>query len=418
MSVPPISDLRGLDAADVWKGERLAGTLRRESDDVVFRYRSTYAAQHPRQAVAWTLPVTSAPTSAGAGSVPPFFAGLLPEGARLRAIVAGTRTSLDDQLTLLLAVGQDAIGDVRVLPTGAAPSEVPAALDEARAGEVDLRAVFAEAVDPVAAGFDPVALPGVQDKVSAAMASTPIRTGSGPAILKLNPEGTPLLVENEHFFLDLAEECGLRVPERRLLRDRHGRRGLLVARFDRHEGARLPQEDGCQVLGVYPAAKYRVAMGALATALADAVRDGGGSRPLALRHVLEIVAFSYLIGNGDLHAKNLSVRGTPDGLWEVTPAYDLVCTQPYLGWRDPMALDLYGRANRLDRRHLLAAAERWGLPQRAATSALDRICDAAPAGIARLGAIGFDERSTHRLGRLLTVRLAELRGDAVSRPAP
>jgi serine/threonine-protein kinase HipA len=41
---------------------------------------------------------------------------------------------------------------------------------------------------------------------------------------------------------------------------------------------------------------------------------------LALRRILETAAFSYLIGNGDLHGKNLSIRLTPAGRWEVTPA--------------------------------------------------------------------------------------------------
>jgi hypothetical protein len=49
-----------------------------------------------------------------------------------------------------------------------------------------------------------------------------------------------------------------------------------------------------------------------------------------------------------------------------TPAYDLLTTQPYSGWRDPMAPTLYGRVNRLDRAHFLDAAVRLGLRDRAA----------------------------------------------------
>ncbi len=79
----------------------------------------------------------------------------------------------------------------------------------------------------------------------------------------------------------------------------------MVSRFDRirgvaNEPVALAQEDACQLLGVYPAAKYRLKTEDVARALATAVEDGDGSRPLALRRVLELVAFSYLIGNGDL----------------------------------------------------------------------------------------------------------------------
>lgn len=260
---------------------------------------------------------------------------------------------------------------------------------------------------------DRVGLPGVQVKVSAAMISAPVGTTSGPAILKLNPDGYPHLVENEHFFLGLAAESGLAVPNHRLLPDRAGRLGLLVERFDRvvvPDGPprRLAQEDACQVLGRYPAAKYRFTFQAVATGLAAAVEVAGGSRPLALRRVLETAAFSYVIGNGDLHGKNLSIRQAPSGFWEVTPADDLLSTQPYLGWQDPMSLPMYGRANRLTRRWWLEAAQRLGLAERAMTRSLDRIVSAVRNGLDGLPEIGLEEPTTNRLRDLIDRRCDEL----------
>jgi len=410
-----LEDLRAVEAADVYKGDHLAGSLVREGGAVVFRYDEEYLAEPGLPDVAYTLPRSVDPVVAGGGAVPPFFAGLLPEGVRLHAVVVGTRTSEDDHLTLLLAVGQDAIGDVRVVPTSARPVSPESVFDEARAGEFDLAEVFARATSTDLDVLDRVALPGVQVKVSAQILSAPLATSGGPAILKLNPPHEyPRLVENEHFFLSMAADCGLPVPTHRLVHDRSGRAGLLVSRFDRFHNTTgqlvaLPQEDACQLLGVYPAAKYRVKTEELARALADRVGDGDGSRALALRRIFELVAFSYLIGNGDLHGKNFSARATPVGFWEVTPAYDLVTTQPYLGWRDPMALDFYGRANRLDRKHLVEAADRLRLPERAVATALDRICDVAPAWIARLDGIGFETQVTERLAELMQRRLEELR---------
>jgi serine/threonine-protein kinase HipA len=196
--------------------------------------------------------------------------------------------------------------------------------------------------------------------------------------------------------------------------DRKGQPGLIIQRFDRtlqgsSELIRLEQEDGCQLLNVYPAAKYRVKTEDIARSLADWVSAGGGSRPQALRRVLQLVAFSYLIGNGDLHAKNISGRRRPDGIREVTPVYDVLSTQPYLNWRDPMALNLYGRANRLTRSHLLDAAMRWGLAGRAARSGLDEICDSAPAWIERVDEIGFEARTTELLGQMMATRLKAIR---------
>lgn len=412
-----IDDLRAVNHADVYQCDRLVGSLLRDGDRITFGYHADYLADERARAVAHTLPRTSEPTVATGGSVPPFFAGLLPEGVRLRAIVLGTRTSEDDHLTLLLAVGQDAIGDVRIVPAGEPPTAPKPLFDDERAASIDLAELFARATATDPGALDRVALPGVQVKVSAQLISTPVVTARGPAILKLNPaQGYPRLVHNEHFFLTMAADCGLVIPPHRLVHDRRGQSGLLVTRFDRtreRSGAvrMLAQEDACQLLGAYPASKYRLKTEQIARALADVVEEGDGSRQLALRRVLELVAFSYLIGNGDLHGKNFSVRQSPAGFWELTPAYDLVTTQPYLSWRDPMALTLYGRANRLNRAHLVESAERLGLPRPAATAALDRICDSASPHIDRLGEIGFDTTATERLADLMRERLAELRGD-------
>lgn len=403
-----MTDLREVTAADVHKAGELAGQLTRDGDDVVFGYVDGYAGPP----VAVTLPVSTDEVRATAGAVPPFFAGLLPEGARLQALTTGARTSTDDQLTLLLLVGADAIGDVQVVPAGEQPRDPEPLLDPAGDAELDFDAVFRRATSPDAGGLDRIALPGVQVKASAAVVSTPVGTTAGPAILKLDPSGWPHLVANEHFFLAMAADCGIPVPEHRLLHDTAGRAGLLVTRFDRVPGPprRLAQEDACQVLGRYPAAKYRISLQEAALALARTVEDGGGSRPLAVRRVLEVAAFSYLIGNGDLHGKNLSVRQTVAGLWELTPAYDLLCTQPYASWSDPMALDLYGRGAKLARRWWLDAADRLGVPRRAVERSLDRITASAGPWIDRLGDIGFDDAATERLAELLRARRAELRG--------
>lgn len=413
MSLAALAELRHVEAADVYKGEILAGRLQRVDTEVRFEYHRDYLSAVDRPAVARSLPKRHEQVRATGGSLPPFFAGLLPEGVRLTAIATGTRTSLDDHLTLLLAVGQDAVGDVRVVPLGSPVTAQPPLLAEDRVAQTDLAEVFRDATS-ASGHFDRVALPGVQAKVSAAMMTAPVGTTSGPAILKLNPpSGYPRLVENEGFFLRMAGDCGLPTPQHRLVSDRVGRSGLIVARFDRHlatDGSwlRLAQEDACQLLAEYPAAKYRLKTEDVARRMADTVEEGDGSRSLALRRVFELVVFSYVIGNGDLHGKNFSARVAPDGVWEVTPAYDLISTQPYLAFRDPMALNLYGRANKLNRRHVVDSAQRLGLPKKALEQVIDQILDTVPAWLHDLGQIGLDTPTTERLADLIAKRLREV----------
>ena len=399
-----MTDLRQVTEADVYLGDQLVGTLVREPDDQVsFDYLGTYdpagGAVRDRS-VSWSLLRTGRfPVRATGGAVPPFFAGLLPEGVRLGIVTTSTKTSPDDHLTLLLAVGADTIGDVRVVPTGTAPPGRLPMFDPRR--DTDFKAVYATMAGSVAA--DPVGLSGVQPKVSAAMWSVPARTSAGAAILKLNPDRYPRLVDNEHFFMRMAAACGLRAAKTELLEDNSGTRALLVSRFDRDDGRRIAQEDACQVARLYPASKYRLKIEDAITTLADACARGGGSRTVASLELLKTVVFSWLIGNGDLHAKNLSIY-KPGGIWQPTPAYDLLTTQPYTGWQDPMALDLYGRANRLDRAHFLAAAQRLGVRERAAAAMIGALCDAAQPWLERCTEIGFDDRKTRLLTALLRTR--------------
>ncbi|SED58046.1 type II toxin-antitoxin system HipA family toxin [Jiangella alba] len=407
------TDLRSVDDAVVYKGGRQAGTLRRDGTDVVFGYLDDYLADTSAPQLAWTIPKAATEVRSSAESVPPFFAGLLPEGVRLRAVVTGTRTSEDDHLTLLLAVGADAVGDVSVVPPGTPFGDSAPALDLDAAGVADLREVFDRIVGADSLSYDQAAIPGVQPKVSAAMISSPLWTTSGPAILKLTPDRDyPRLVENEDFFLRMARACELTTPAHRLIHDRHGRSGLVVLRFDRAlDGGterRLAQEDACQVMGVYPASKYRLRTQDVIAALAGRCESGGGSRQAATVRLLQLVAFSYLIGNGDLHGKNFSIHRPLDGPWEPTPVYDLVSTQPYLSWRDPMALDLYGRANRLNHRHLVDAGERLGVTARAVSRMLARLTARAAGWPVRVGEIGLEPRATELLHDTIVRRIGEL----------
>lgn len=402
-------DLREMTAADVYLGDEPVASLRRVGDDVIFEYNSNVSGNgRPVRArsVAWSLLLTGAyPRTTTGGAVPPFFAGLLPEGVRLGVVVSSTKTSPDDHFTLLLAIGADTTGNVRVVPAGTRPPErAPMFVPER---DKDFRVVFERLTGSVDA--DPRGLAGVQPKVSAATWTTPARTSSGPAILKLNPaEGFPRLVENEHFFMRMAAGCGLRVPKTQLLRDEHGHSALLVSRFDRDKDVRIAQEDACQVADLYPASKYRIKTETAITVLADACASGGGSRAAAALELLKTVAFSWLIGNGDLHGKNLSIYA-PNGLWQPTPAYDLLTTQPYVGWKDPMALRLYGRANKLTRSDFVDASTRLGVRERATTRMLDSMIDAANEWPDRCEEIGFSTRQTELLSDLLQRRIKSLK---------
>ena len=119
-----MTDLRTVRVAEVYKAGRPAATLSRGDGSVTFAYLPEYAGPP----VARSLPLGASVTTYG-GAVPAFFAGLLPEGRRLTAAQRAAKTSADDDLTLLLVVGSDTIGDVTVFPEGAHDDQLDPMMD-------------------------------------------------------------------------------------------------------------------------------------------------------------------------------------------------------------------------------------------------------------------------------------------------
>jgi HipA-like protein len=155
-----LAAVRRVRCADVYKGDRLAARLNRTDEGVEFAYLADYL-DADGQAVATTVPLTDIPVVTAAGAVPPFFAGLLPEGRRPSSLRRAVKTSADDELSLLLAVGADPVGDVRVFPEGAVPAEAPALVTVGRSFE---EVTFAEVLE-AAGGVDLVALAGVAGRL-------------------------------------------------------------------------------------------------------------------------------------------------------------------------------------------------------------------------------------------------------------
>ncbi len=390
--------------ADVYQGDRLVGRMERKDGGTVFSYHPSVQPGEP--GIASQLPTETRTYFEGGGAVHPFFAGLLPEGARLVALAGRLKTSLDDAFSLLLAVGEDCVGDVSVVPAGL-PPVAPVPFAPGDPSDLDFQSLFEQSVGE-GPNFDHVALAGVQEKVSAAMVSFPLRSS---AILKLNPPRFALLVENEAFFLRMASALGVGVNEAHLVYDRSGRSGLLVKRFDRFElgGSsdltKTHQEDACQFNNAFPAAKYRLSSRDVAKGLAEYA----SSPPIAIREFVRQSAVNYLIGNGDFHAKNLSVYRLPrTGLIEVTPAYDVLSTLPYRHLNDRMVMKMDERDKDLKRRHFVEFADRHGAGAKAIHTLIDRICDASPPWIDRLEEIGFEAKTTEHLRRTILQRREDL----------
>ncbi|MDH5676091.1 MAG: HipA domain-containing protein [Myxococcales bacterium] len=392
--------------ADVYVGDVLAGQLERTQHGARFSYDAGYlAARGP--AVAFTLPLREAPYETHGVNLHTFFAGLLPEGLRLQALVRRTKTSEDDLLSLLVMSGADCIGDVAVTRRGQRPFDPAPEADVQHPQTLAFGELFEHSLRYGDRGGE-VSIPGVQHKVSASMVSFPLRgrRARGAFILKLAPADFPRLVENEAFFMAMARGCGLEVARAAVVHDIAGVSGLLVERFDRVPTARgltkLHQEDLCQLLDRYPADKYNLTLADGLQALEVC------SAPLVERlKLLRLYAFSYLVAGGDLHAKNISLLRNARGRLVLAPGYDIISTLPY-GDRH-MALSVQGRDDNIHGAHLIAEGQRHGVRAVATGAMLSQLLRRAEPFVSRLEEIGLDSRRSQHLARVMQKRAEDLK---------
>ncbi len=394
--------------ATVFKNGILAGTLSRDEAGIAFRYLPTYDGPD----ISLTLSRHAEFTGKG-GALPPFFAGLLPEGARLSALRRSVKTSYDDELSLLLAVGGDCVGDVQVGATEEAPS-IEAVVRNPKWDELVFEDLFYASIGERGTFNERAALPGVQEKVSATVVSFPV-VGT-THILKLAPAKYPRIVENEIFFMRLARSLGFETAEVRVVHDARRAAALLVTRFDRtiaprasgktNEASlltRYAQEDACQFLSRVPADKYRLNV----RDVADGFERFARAPMIAISRWVAFYAYSYLIGNGDLHGKNVSLRQSIHGGWDIAPLYDVLSTIPYGDER--MAMRLEGRDARLSRKSFVTFATRCLIPSVAVHRMIDELTEGVSVALERIDEIGFDTKATLALKRAMKARIETLR---------
>ena len=207
-------------------------------------------------------------------------------------------------------------------------------------------------------------------------------------ILKLPSSVYAGLIENEWATMELARRVGLCVAPVRRVEFQDGSKlkgpGLLVERFDlprslEDEVCVALLEDGASLLGLSRTDKYRTSLERLTEALVGLGLDADG-----MGRFLDHVSFSWLVGNGDLHAKNLSVLheidpgrfGSPPSVIGVrySPLYDLVNTRVVLPG-DLFALPLNGKENNLRLRDFEMLAARWGMSRAASRERVTDLAD-------------------------------------------
>lgn len=331
------------DSLAVLLGDRPAGTLTRlRGGRLRFDYDAIYREGEAPTPLSLSMPVgiDSHPDRV----VTPWLWGLLPDNeAVLRRWAREFQASASSPFSLLATpIGEDCAGAVRFV----APDRVEEALG--RSGEVSwldeqgvaerLRELHEDSTAWLGETFaGQFSLAGAQAKTALLLEGGRwgVPTGSIPTthILKPGVLGLDDHDLDEHLCLDAARRAGLIGARTRVERFAEFS-AIVVERYDRvtldDHLVRVHQEDLCQALSLPPDRKYQRDGGPTPARIARLLRDvmPPSVAQEAVRRFADALAWNWLIGGTDAHAKNYSLLLSA-GQVRLAPLYDVASALPY-----------------------------------------------------------------------------------------
>lgn len=321
--------------------DRILGTLTQAGlrAPITFTYDAEYQGGLPLS--------TLMPVAAGGFSgrvVEAFVEGLLPEDPGTRARWGRELdVAADDSLALLAQMGWDAPGAVQFC--------APEDLQEMRSRAGELRPVSEEDIATRlrdlrlrdAASWtlpdEHWSLAGQQSKFALTRTSVGWHEAHGSAatthIIKPGIGRLHHQALIEHATMRAAAALGIDVAHTEFVRFAEKEAAIVIERYDRvvrpdDHVLRIHQEDFCSAAGRLPAQKYEADHGPGLTDLLRVATRNATDLKAAARAIGDFVAFNYVAGAPDGHAKNISMLLTPTTV-EVAPLYDLATSLPYEG---------------------------------------------------------------------------------------
>ena len=167
----------------------------------------------------------------------------------------------------------------------------------------------------------------------------------GKYILKPQTDRYRCLPEIEDLTMHLAEAAKIAVVPHGLIRFADGELCYITRRIDRQDdGTKIPMEDMCQLSERLTEYKYKGSY----EQVAKLIKKYSSFSQLDLVNYWELVIFSWITGNADMHLKNFSLYNNRKLGYGLTPAYDLLCTKIVMPEdTEELALTLNGRKRKI-----------------------------------------------------------------------
>lgn len=211
---------------------------------------------------------------------------------------------------------------------------------------------------------DQTSLTGVQPKLSLHLAEHEGRKRLtivglwGGYICKPQTSLYEQMPEVEDLTMHLAEVARIDVVPHTLMRMADNTLCYLTRRIDRTSaGEKIAMEDMCQLTERLTEHKYKSSY----ERIGKAVLRYSTLPKMDVTNFFELVLFSWLTGNNDMHLKNISLYEAADGI-RLTPAYDLL-NSVIINPKDDeeLALTLNGRKKRLRKDDFIQPAISLGI---------------------------------------------------------
>lgn len=195
----------------------------------------------------------------------------------------------------------------------------------------------------------------------------------GKYIFKPQSAKYPYLPELEDLTMKMAEAAHIRTARHTLIRLADGELGYLTLRMDRgRRGEKISMLDMCQLTNRLTEHKYYGTY----QQLAETIKKYSSAPMLDVQRYWEVVLFSWITGNSDMHCKNFSLIDRGSGEYTLSPAYDLLAVLlADLADTEEMAMSFIvgGTKGGFDRHTFMTAFTQSGIPSAVADRMIDRM---------------------------------------------
>jgi len=195
----------------------------------------------------------------------------------------------------------------------------------------------------------------------------------GKYIFKPQSAKYPCLPELEDLTMKMAEAAHIHTARHTLIRLADGELGYLTIRMDRgRKGEKISMLDLCQLTNRLTEHKYYGTY----QQLAETIKKYSVAPMLDVQRFWEIVLFSWITGNSDMHCKNFSLIDRGNGDYILSPAYDLLAVllaDPSDTEEMAMSFMVGGPKSGFDRDTFMTAFTQSGVPTAVADRMIERM---------------------------------------------